>query len=1588
MDSASLEASSRVTLQGPGNWKLWINIIQKYATTHDIWRFINPSDGEKQALSKPKEPTFKDINQEAANLAALTTEEFRRLEFLHSSYRSELQTYRDQLKALASLQQHIVNTVGSYYGDISDHHDIAKELAVLKGRLEPSDYNNEQRVLEQFQEVMKGPARKDQRAWITSWRKVLTEMKNLNLPEAEGLRPTHRFLQAIRSTNPSFADFWDRQISFLARTSSKKDLQKEIPDGFEISEEFEKERLATQASKGTFATFQGSSNEKPQEQTSGSSKLAEKKPKCLCEQRHFYSECPYLISSIRQSDWKPDPDTEFKVNQQLEDPNVLRKVERARANKQKQTKDPSKTIKATAFAGIKVRLDQQPGQQLPQQPDQQQLQLSSFSATRIYPLRDSFILDSGSDTHICNNLDRLINYKPSSSPGGIFAGGHILEILGYGQVHLRIRGGLFQLNDVAYIPDFHTSVASLDLLLEKGFNWNPATGAIFKGIETICHTRRIHRQRVIEFNQVDSIAPAIVTGPRAPQTALGATAATAFSSSSEPRPPQTAEAALWHQRLGHLNADALEHLVENTTGARIKGPISTDCEPCARSKAKKQVSRRPSKEKAPRPYWRVYIDLFSLNRSFNGYEAALLIKDEYSSLIHFYPLADTTQETILNALNAFTTLLETQYDLKVCRMHRDNDPALKTAYSNWVIERGMQDEPTAPYTPSQNGPAERSGGVIATQARTMSLGASLPENLWPEAWKTAVYLHNRSPQQSKDWKTPFQRLQKWLKDNSRDTGYKDQQPDIAHLRAYGCRAYPLTKEALQNTQKRALKTAAHAEIGYLVGYDSSNIFRIWIPERSEVRRVRDVTFNEGLFYDPKDHPIQATTAQQVRFPDHIESDSEDEEIRSTIEVALNDPLDDPSDDSKDENNDVPYPSPKSLTTQANEAASPDLGLETFFSPAASIAPSPATSSDFELETQFNPATSPIVLNTEESQDPRNDAPGHTTVQTTSQPTSQASNQTESQPSNQVTNQTARQRKSKWPSEPTRRSERINPTKGAFSSFNTSFLAGREQKLHRRNLPPEPRTFRELETHPFGPQFKQATKVEVNALEAQGTFKPILRDQAKGRILPVTWVFKYKYNKHGFLIKFKARLCVRGDLQPLDEKETYAATLAGKTFRVLMAIAAKFDLEARQLDAVNAFTNSLLDEEIFISFPDGYQRPGWVIQLIRALYGLRRSPLLWQRDLLSTFEELGLAKCNEDPCVCNNSWATVFFFVDDIVLLYRKQHQQAADQLINRLKSRYKMQDLGQLQWFLGVRVIRDRPSRKLWLCQDSYIEKLVSKFNITTTDSFKGNPLPTNNLAPRSSKATEEEILLFQQKVGSINYIAVITRPDVAKAAAKLAEHLLNPSDFHQEIANKVIKYLYPTRFLAIQFNGNPSLAIKIEQSLIPDLKIASDAAFADDLKTRKSSQGSIFCLFGGPVSWKAGKQDTVTTSSTEAELLAFTHTAKEAIATERLFKQLDLRLDDPLVIECDNQQTIRLVTLETPRLKTALRHVDIHSCWARQAYLNGLFEVKYTPTAEMLADGLTKSLPGQKFEHFVRQLGLVDVKPLIESAAESDTEE
>ena len=249
------------------------------------------------------------------------------------------------------------------------------------------------------------------------------------------------------------------------------------------------------------------------------------------------------------------------------------------------------------------------------------------------------------------------------------------------------------------------------------------------------------------------------------------------------------------------------------------------------------------------------------------------------------------------------------------------------------------------------------------------------------------------------------------------------------------------------------------------------------------------------------------------------------------------------------------------------------------------------------------------------------------------------------------------------------------------TFHAAFHAGALKPLHRDHLPSEPKGYRDLKGHIFERQFREAIQVEIEAVQRHGTWRPVSRPTAHGKVLPLTWVFKYKLNKQGLVTKFKARICVRGDLQFWNDEDTYAATLAARSFRLLMALTAKFDLETRQLDAVNAFTNSPLDEEIYVDWPPGYKNASnsrECLRLHKALYGLRRSPLLWYRSISSALLRLGLQAVPEEACTFKNDWLIVFFYVDDIVLLYRRKDAKRTEAFITGIKALYEINDLGEL----------------------------------------------------------------------------------------------------------------------------------------------------------------------------------------------------------------------------------------------------------------------------------------------------------------------
>jgi hypothetical protein len=257
------------------------------------------------------------------------------------------------------------------------------------------------------------------------------------------------------------------------------------------------------------------------------------------------------------------------------------------------------------------------------------------------------------------------------------------------------------------------------------------------------------------------------------------------------------------------------------------------------------------------------------------------------------------------------------------------------------------------------------------------------------------------------------------------------------------------------------------------------------------------------------------------------------------------------------------------------------------------------------------------------------------------------------------------------------------------------------KLHRDQIPPSPKSYKKLKGHVFESEFWTAIKAEMGTCWAKLCFSLTNATvaTADAEILPLMWVFTYKFDEDGFVYKFKARLIVRGDLQK-HEGDTYAATLAARVFRALKALVAAFGLLGFQYDALNAFLNAKLIRKLYVRTPERFEDEyGQLLLLCRALYGLKEAPLLWYQELHGTLTKMGLKPVPGVSCLYTNKHLIVFFYVNDIVVLVHPSNLHKKDECEELLLSKYELRKLGSIMWFLGIRVLRDPLTHSISLIQ-------------------------------------------------------------------------------------------------------------------------------------------------------------------------------------------------------------------------------------------------------------------------------------------------
>ena len=292
--------------------------------------------------------------------------------------------------------------------------------------------------------------------------------------------------------------------------------------------------------------------------------------------------------------------------------------------------------------------------------------------------------------------------------------------------------------------------------------------------------------------------------------------------------------------------------------------------------------------------------------------------------------------------------------------------------------------------------------------------------------------------------------------------------------------------------------------------------------------------------------------------------------------------------------------------------------------------------------------------------------------------------------------------------------------------------------------------------------------------------------------------------------------------------------------------------------------------------------------------------------------------------------------------------------------------------YLGQRLVRDRTLKTITLSQSDLILELLEDWGLQECKTLNV-PLQYNpsNLPPASPNACgdipDDKILpSYQRLVGSLTYLAICTRPDIAYTAMALGQFNSSPTRAHLACAKGVLRYLAGTVHLSLQF---PSSSSNCPPTLSSTCGF-SDADWASDEKDRKSVSGYCFYFLDSLVSWSSRKQRTVSTSSTESEYYALTNTIKEAIWIKLFLSLTSLPSPAPFPILCDNQSTCTIAN--TDSISSRTKHIDVRHHFIRQHLNDGSFITKWVPTSDMTADIFTKPLLSTLFLRHRDNLGLV----------------
>ncbi len=1179
----------------------------------------------------------------------------------------------------------------------------------------------------------------------------------------------------------------------------------------------------------------------------------------------------------------------------------------------------------------------------------------------------SWILDSGATKYVVNDKTLLTNVKSIKPIQMLIANREKIKLNEVGQTNLVVNSNSqnrkkiqIPLNEVIHAPQFSANLLSVSSMVEKGCTviFNSTEAIVERDGKTLMRIPKRGKLFILEQNRDE-----IVNSNNCISMPL------IQSQDNESREDENInKIEMWHKRLGHLGESEMKklkatdavHGLEQVSSSDIQnycGRNKPVCEPCVMGKMHRNAFGKYMPNPSKEILGRVFSDIcgpvrasqkqlanydgiipshnlenqFNVTESLGGNLYLLTLIDEYTRKIYGYTLKKKSEAA--DKIIEWCKQVQRETGRKIKQFHTDGGGEYAASnLQNYFKQEGIKHTTTTKGTPQHNGLAERANRTLFEMARAMLNQAKLPPSFWAAAVLTAIYIRNRCITSVNETRTSEEI---W-------SGIK---PTIKHFKVFGCVAYV----NIQNDERKKLD--AKAWKGIFIGYEPDKKgYRIFDPVTGKVIISRDVKFDEHTFitnlkqgeYNQVDFNYDAELLNKLS---QVKDNSSGNDANNPIVI------DEDDNGNIDSNNDNinDHDSHDDIRSEASSS----------INRVASIAP-PLVDRVDDAPIMYHPdppAPSPPRINNNNFGYDRNN--------------------------NNVINNNRR------PVRNIRRPQQdgmVNPDEIDWNEYENDsryYIAMSAVVMNSTHITQTQSNHDESKTITYEEamnssealQWKQAMDEEMKSLIENNTWELIDKPKRKNiNIVGNKWILKKKLNSDGSVERYKARLVAKGYTQKygIDYHETFAPVVKYKSIRIVFAIATIMKYAIEHVDFKTAFLNPIIKELVLMEQPKGYDdgNKNKVCKLNKTIYGTKQAPHEWNNELNSFLTSIGYNRCRSDTCMYvkkskSNNIIIITLFVDDLLSIFDEQDRIEWNEDKNKIMNKYKVKDLGNIEWILGMKIDRDIKNKTMKITQELYNNKLMKQFNM---DKMKPTNTPTNNykLSSQDSPDINEESNIVDKKiyesmVGSLLYSSISTRPDISYAVSVISRYMKNPGQKHEEAAIKILRYLKGTVNTGLEYNCKDQLNNK---ELIIDAYC--DADWSGDLDDRKSTTGYVIKLNGCSISWASKKQATVSLSSAEAEYMAISTTIQELKWIKQLIKEIT-GIEPKVNLWCDNQAAILISSNDVYHNRT--KHIDIRHHFIRDAIQNKELEINYINTKQQIADILTKSLPRPTFQYLRNKL-------------------